>query len=101
MVLGTLYMIPKYSLRFVFYRTVVWYIKHMHPRHSINSFVTSSPSISQPPSTNLYKSSIDIREVRNPRKVHKLAEIARNNGIDEHAFIDVATKWLRWWPLLP
>lgn len=70
---GTLYMVPKYTGRWLFYRSAG---KKSGARHHVH-------------------------EVRNPRKVHKLHVMAKENGIDEHVFERICKAQLRYWPLLP
>lgn len=71
-VLGWLYMIPKYTLRRLFFWTAG---KRMKKRPH-------------------------IRSVRNPKKKHKLAEIADENDVDPEELARICKKQLRWWPLL-
>lgn len=70
---GLLYMFPKYTLRWWFYR-VAGRRTDPHAR---------------------------IHEVRNPRKEEKLRHIAEKNQIDPERFIHECKNLLRWWPLLP
>lgn len=70
---GLLYMFPKYTLRWMFFRAVA---RRM-----------GSPR--------------NITEVRNPRKLHKLHEIAERNELDPNTFSVTAERLIRWWPLLP
>ncbi len=67
---GLLYMFPKYSLRFLFFRRVG------------------------------RKFGKKIHEVRNPRKRAKLHIIAERNEIPSREFIARCEKQLRYWPLL-
>ncbi len=69
---GSLYMIPKYTLRYLFFRRVGTMV-----------------GVSKP-----------LRVVRNPYKVQKLHVIARENGLDPVAFEQAAKQLLRRWPLL-
>jgi hypothetical protein len=71
--LGALYMIPKYTGRWLFFRTAG---KKSRARNT-------------------------IREVRNPKKIHKLHLIAHENGINAQAFQEICEKQLKYWPLLP
>ena len=70
--LGKLYMYPKYTLRFWFFRR-------------------AGKKLGNP----------DVREVRNPRMVLKVREIAEQYGFDTKAFERVCKKQLKYWPLLP
>lgn len=72
-VLGYVYMYPKYSLRVLFFRSAGRKAGAKEP----------------------------LQSVRNPRKVYKLQEIAEQNNIDPALFIDICKKQLRHWPLLP
>ena len=69
---GSLYMFPKYTLRWLFFRRA--------GRKSGARRI--------------------VREVRNPAKAEKLNGIARIYGIDEAIFRDVCERQQRWWPLL-
>jgi hypothetical protein len=71
--LAALYMIPKYSLRRLFFRKV---------GRRMNS---SKP----------------VTEVRNPRKTHKLVNIAGYYQLDPNKFVAECNRLLRFWPLLP
>jgi len=71
-VTGVFYMIPKYSLRYLFFR---------HVAKKIGS-----------------KSK--IREVRNPSRLEKLKHIAEKYDLDSERFIQEVKKTLKWWPLL-
>lgn len=71
-VYGSLYMFPKYTLRFLFYRRAG---KKLNAKRSLH-------------------------EVRNPKKVHKLHHIAKKYDIDPEAFAEVCEKQLGYWPLL-
>lgn len=42
-----------------------------------------------------------LREVRNPKKTHKLHTIAEKNDIDEKLFQKTCEKQLKYWILLP
>lgn len=70
---GLAYMFPKYTLRWLFFRTA----------------------------GKRTDASVRLRAVRNPRKVKKLRGIAAENGLDEARFEQEAKKLLRYWPLLP
>jgi len=70
--LGLAYMFPKYTLRWLFYRTVG---HHLDP-------------------------ALRISEVRNPRKTDKLRDIARNNGFDPVAFERECRRCSAWWLFL-
>lgn len=69
---GSLYMFPKYTLRWLFFRRA----GRKSGAHRI------------------------VREVRNPAKTKKLISIANMYEIDEAIFIEVCKKQQRWWPLL-
>ena len=71
--LGTIYMFPKYSGRWLFFRAAA---KKAGAAQSVH-------------------------EVRNPKKTHKLHIIAKLNGIDKKTFQRVCEKQLKYWPLLP
>lgn len=71
--LGHIYMYPKYTSRAVFFRRAG---KKAGARKLLQS-------------------------VRNPKKVHKLETIATENGIDPAHFVKVCEDQLRRWPLLP
>lgn len=71
--LGLVYMYPKYSLRYTFYRSA---------GKSANS-------------------KIKLKEVRNPKKIHKLHTIADKYSIDKEQFQKTCEKQLKYWPLLP
>lgn len=72
---GILYMVPKYSGRYLFYRQAG------------------------------KKANADkiIRCVRNPKKLHKLEEILKEQGItvDKQKLLAICKRQLRYWPLLP
>ena len=72
-VLGVIYMFPKYSGRWLFFRKAG---KKMN-------------------------SQIQIREVRNPQKVHKLHTIAEKYNLEPKEFQAICEKQLRYWFLLP
>jgi hypothetical protein len=69
---GLLYMFPKYTLRWMFYRIVG---RRTDP-------------------------GAKLTEVRNPRKIEKLRTIAQRYQLDPVRFEEEAKKLLRWWPLL-
>lgn len=69
---GSLYMFPKYTLRWLFFRRA--------------GRKSGAREI--------------VREVRNPAKTEKLNGIASMYGIDEATFRDVCERQQRWWPLL-
>ena len=73
--LGVLYMFPKYTGRFLFFR------------HA-GRLAGATP---------------DIRCVRNPRKLHKLSAILveQNIKVDEPRLLEICQQQLRRWPLLP
>ena len=70
--IGLIYMFPKYSGRWLFFRRA---------GHKTGA-------------------AIPIREVRNPKKIHKLHHIAEKNSIDPVIFENVCKQQLRYWPLL-
>ena len=69
---GSLYMFPKYSLRWAFY-------SRAGKKAGANRKVT---------------------EVRNPKKIHKLHHIANKYDLDEDIFVQACKKQLKYWPLL-
>lgn len=69
-VFGLVYMFPKYTLRWLFFR---WAGR---------------------------KLGVEIREVRNPRKQNKLATVAERYTVDPEKFVEVCQNQLRYWPLL-
>ena len=71
--LGVFYMIPKYTGRWLFFRLA---------------------------GKKLNAAKI-IREVRNPKKTHKLHSIAEEYGVDVEIFQRICEKQLKYWPLLP
>lgn len=71
--IGLLYMFPKYTGRWLFFRQA------------------GKKSGAQKP----------VHAVRNPKKVHKLHKIAEQNGINSKLFEEVCKKQLKHWPLLP
>lgn len=68
--IGALYMYPKYTFRWMFFRKIG------------NKFGKK------------------IIEVRNPKKVEKLHVLAERYGIEKYAFANECKKLLKWWPLL-
>lgn len=72
-IIGYVYMYPKYTLRTLFFRSA--------------GRKAGAPHI--------------VQCVRNPRKVHKLQAVAEKNQLDPVVFVDVCTKQLKYWPLLP
>ncbi len=71
--LGLIYMYPKYTLRYTFYRKA---------GHIINQ-------------------SVHLKEVRNPRKTYKLHEIAKKYDLDEKEFTQTCQQLLKRWILIP
>lgn len=71
--LGSIYMFPKYTGRWLFFRAA-----------SKKALATSK-----------------IREVRNPKKTHKLYHIANKYNLDPVTFQLICEKQLRNWILLP
>lgn len=69
---GLIYMFPKYTLRWLFYRIVG---RRVDPV-------------------------VKLTEVRNPKKVEKLHEIALRYHLDPIRFETEAKRLLRYWPLL-
>ncbi|MCC7357619.1 hypothetical protein IT408_03905 [Candidatus Uhrbacteria bacterium] len=69
---GLLYMFPKYTLRWLFYRRVG---KKLNAR-------------------------VSLTEVRNPHKTEKLYHIAEKYGLDAAKFEVICREQLRYWPLL-
>lgn len=70
---GSMYMFPKYTLRWLFFRAA----------------------------GRKCGAKYDLHEVRNPRKTHKLHTIAERNDIDKHEFQRTCEKQLKYWLLLP
>ncbi len=71
--LGVIYMIPKYTGRWQFYRSAG------RKLNAVN----------------------DLHEVRNPKKTAKLVQIAERNNLDPKEFQAVCEKQLKYWPLIP
>ncbi len=71
-VVGVVYMIPKYTLRWGFFRVL----------------------------GHRFDSRLQISEVRNPRKLEKLDAIAKKYRLQSDAFQVEAKRLLRYWPLL-
>lgn len=69
---GSLYMFPKYTLRFAFFKQAG---KKLGAKQSLH-------------------------EVRNPKKVHKLHHIAGKYDLDPADFTATCKRQLRYWPLL-
>jgi hypothetical protein len=69
---GLLYMFPKYSLRYGFYRVL----------------------------GRKFDKNIKMTEVRNPKKIEKLKIIAQKHNIDEEKFIQEAKKLMKRWVFL-
>ena len=72
-VLGAVYMYPKYTSRWLFFRRA-------------GKKLAASSSVD---------------EVRNPTKTAKLHSIAKRYGLNKHHFQRVCEKQLKYWPLLP
>jgi hypothetical protein len=70
--IGLVYMYPKYTLRWLFFRKV----GKIFGKHGM------------------------IHEVRNPRKIEKLQVLAEKYQIDKEKFVEECKKLLQWWPLL-
>ncbi len=71
--IGLMYMYPKYSLRYLFYKRA---------GHKLNK-------------------KIHLKEVRNPKKIHKLKTIAQRNGLGEEEFVKTCQQLLKHWILIP
>lgn len=71
--LGAIYMFPKYTSRWLFFRHAGKKARAHRPVH----------------------------EVRNPRKTHKLDQIAERNDINKKLFQEICEKQLSHWILLP
>jgi hypothetical protein len=71
--LGVLYGLPKFSLRFLFFRSAGKKAGALKP----------------------------VNAIRNPKKTHKLHAIAEQNGIDKKKFQAICEQQLRYWILLP
>ncbi len=69
---GIFYMIPKYTLRWLFFR--------------LAGKMTDKKSL--------------LREVRNPRKSHKLKTIAQKHGLNSDEFEKQCKRLLKIWPLI-
>lgn len=70
--LGSVYMFPKYSLRWGFFRKL----------------------------GKKFDKNLEIREVRNPEKLEKLEVIAKKYNLDPHRFKAEATKLMKKWVFL-
>lgn len=73
LLIGSVYMFPKISARYMFFRRA---------GKKANS---KSP----------------LKEVRNPKKTHKLHFIAEKYDLDKQNFQSICEKQLKYWPLLP
>ncbi len=71
--IGIVYMLPKYTDRWLFYRIAGRKAGAIEGLH----------------------------EVRNPKKTHKLHHIAKKNSLNEKKFQSICEKQLKYWPLLP
>jgi hypothetical protein len=71
-VYGSVYMFPKYTLRWLFFKRVGKRLNSQRP----------------------------VREVRNPKKLHKLEHIANKYGLSPDEFVHECQKQLKYWPLL-
>lgn len=69
-VIGLIYMFPKYTLRWLFFRRAG------------------------------KKLGVKIHEVRNPKKTQKLEDMAIRYGVDSREFTQVCNQQLKYWPLL-
>lgn len=72
-IIGLVYMFPKYTLRWLFFRHIA---RAMGATHTVT-------------------------EVRNPKKLHKLVDIAQHNDLEPHEFTRRAQALMKWWLLLP
>lgn len=72
-IIGSIYMYPKYTSRFILFR-----------RAGVESGAEKI-----------------VREVRNPKKSHKLYHIADKYSLDRQRFKKAVQKRLKYWPLLP
>lgn len=72
-VLGYIYMYPKYTSRSMFFRSAGRKAGATRP----------------------------LQAVRNPKKLEKLHKIAENHGLDPEVFTAVCERQRRYWPLLP
>lgn len=72
-VVGHIYMIPKYSSRVLFFRRA----------------------------GKRTGAEVTLQSVRNPKKLHKLQAIAEQNQLDPDEFVTVCHQQLKYWPLLP
>lgn len=70
--IGTLYMLPKYTSRWLFY-------------YQVGRKLSSSQKVT---------------EVRNPIKLEKLHHIARKYDLDQDLFAQTCRRQLKYWPLL-
>lgn len=70
--IGLVYMFPKYTLRWAFFRKL----------------------------GNKMNSEKKLTEVRNPKKVEKLGDIARRYNLDEEKFKEEASRLMRYWMFL-
>ena len=68
-ILGSIYMFPKYTIRWLFFRRAA---KRIDPKS-------------------------DMRAVRNPRKVHKCHQMAEEFGLDPVKFEKECSKMLKYW----
>jgi hypothetical protein len=66
---GLVYMFPKYTLRWKFFNKL----------------------------GKKFDKDLNITEVRNPKKIHKLEDIAKRYNIDSVIFINVAQRMMKWW----
>jgi len=69
---GTFYMIPKYTLRWGFFRTL----------------------------GRQFDAKLRISEVRNPKKIEKLEKIADKYNLDKNQFVTKAEQLMKYWPFL-
>jgi len=81
----SLYMICKYSSRFILFRTAAAHVKYDQERRMVRAWMAVA----------------HVREVRNPDKVEKVREIAMQYGLNPGSFEAKIRLWRRWWPLLP
>lgn len=67
--IGLIYMFPKYTLRWKFFNKL----------------------------GKKFNKDLNITEVRNPRKIHKLEDIAKQYNLDSIIFIDEAKRMMKYW----
>lgn len=70
--IGLVYMFPKYTLRWKFFNKL----------------------------GKKFDKNLNITEVRNPKKIHKLEDIAKRHNLDSEIFVNRAQKMMKWWVFL-